>query len=87
MRRALWLAAPFAALTLGLAVDSAAPAAQTQDHQYTAEDIEAGSRLYTGQCTTCHGANGDTVAGVNLRRGQFRRAMSACLEGRGYSVR
>ena len=45
-------------------------------HQYTSQDIETGSRLYSGQCMTCHGANGDTVSGINLRRGQFRRPMS-----------
>ena len=49
-----------------------------QDHpgQYSAADIETGSRLYSGQCALCHGTNGDTVAGVDLRRGQFRRAVS-----------
>src|SRR5262249_43448434 len=41
--------------------------------QYSAADIETGSRLYAGQCTLCHGPNGDAVAGVDLRRGQFRR--------------
>ena len=49
-----------------------------QDHpgQYSALDIDAGSRLYTNQCALCHGPNGETVAGVDLRRGQFRRPMS-----------
>jgi len=75
MRRTFWLGAPLAALIVGL-TPFGAVRAQTQDHQYTTEDIEAGSRLYTGQCTTCHGANGDTVAGISLRRGLFRRAMS-----------
>jgi cytochrome c oxidase cbb3-type subunit III len=51
-------------------------AAQTGDHQYTTQDIEAGSRLYSGQCSQCHGPNGDTVSGINLRRGQFRRPLS-----------
>jgi putative heme-binding domain-containing protein len=55
-------------------------AAQTTapDHpgQYSAADIETGSRLYAGQCVLCHGPNGDVVAGVDLRRGQFRRAVS-----------
>jgi putative heme-binding domain-containing protein len=50
--------------------------AQTADHQYTTQDIEVGSRLYAGQCATCHGATGDTVSGINLRRGQFRRPLS-----------
>jgi cytochrome c oxidase cbb3-type subunit III len=49
-----------------------------QDHpgQYSAIDIEAGSRLYAGQCSLCHGATGDTVAGADLRRGVFRRSVS-----------
>ena len=46
------------------------------DHQYTSEDIEAGSRVYTSECALCHGANGDEVDGVNLRLGQFRRSVS-----------
>jgi putative heme-binding domain-containing protein len=50
--------------------------AQTGDHQYTTQDIEIGSRLYAGQCSQCHGPNGDTVSGINLRRGQFRRPLS-----------
>ncbi len=52
--------------------------ATAQDHpgQYSAMDIETGSRLYAGQCVLCHGPNGDVVAGVDLRRGQFRRAVS-----------
>ena len=33
--------------------------ATSQDHpgQYSAIDIEAGSRLYAGQCALCHGAD------------------------------
>ena len=37
-------------------------------------DIAYGSRLYDAQCTTCHGANGDGVGGVDLRSGKFRNA-------------
>jgi putative heme-binding domain-containing protein len=49
-----------------------------QDHpgQYSAIDIETGSRLYAGQCAPCHGATGDAIAGADLRRGQFRRSVS-----------
>jgi len=52
--------------------------AAAQDHatRYTATDIETGSRLYAAQCALCHGPNGDMVTGVDLRRGQFRRAQS-----------
>ena len=47
-----------------------------QDHSYTPADIENGGRLYAGSCAGCHGATGDGIAGVNLFRGQFRRATS-----------
>ena len=57
-------------------VPASAAQAQTQDHQYSSEDIQAGSRLYLGQCQQCHGVTGDTVQGIDLRRGQFRRPMS-----------
>jgi putative heme-binding domain-containing protein len=39
---------------------------------YTQADIEAGARLYGAHCSACHGPEGDTVATVDLRRGQFR---------------
>jgi putative heme-binding domain-containing protein len=61
-----------------LAVAGAALRAQgpSQDHQYSSADIETGSRLYAAQCTLCHGPNGDSIAGIDLRRGQFRKPMS-----------
>ncbi len=64
----LWLAA------LALACTSAA--ASAQDHTYSSADVATGVRLYGAQCQLCHGANGDTVAGVNLRLGRFRRAVT-----------
>src|SRR5262245_44737516 len=51
-------------------------AQSSQDHTYTSQDIENGSRLYAAQCNLCHGPNGDGIQGINLRRGQFRRPMS-----------
>ena len=51
-------------------------AQSSQDHSYTTQDIQTGSRLYAGQCAQCHGPNGDTISGINLRRGQFRRPLS-----------
>ena len=39
---------------------------------FTPADIAYGARLYDAQCTTCHGANGDGVGGVDLRSGKFR---------------
>jgi putative heme-binding domain-containing protein len=64
---------------LGLALASAPSvvAAQTPPAgDYTAADIAYGGRLYDAQCTTCHGANGDGVGGVNLRSGTFRNAIT-----------
>jgi putative heme-binding domain-containing protein len=55
-----------------LAVALALPAAAQEDHAYTAEQIQAGYRLYAGQCQLCHGANGDGIAGTNFARQQFR---------------
>lgn len=62
-------------LTL-VASNGARGAQNSQDHTYTTEDVQTGSRLYAGQCAQCHGTAGDTVSGINLRRGQFRRPMS-----------
>jgi len=49
-----------------------------QEHfgQYSQIDVETGFNLYNANCITCHGANGDSVSGVNLRGGQFRRVAS-----------
>jgi putative heme-binding domain-containing protein len=52
-----------------------APAA-AQDHTYSSAEIATGLRLYGAQCQLCHGATGDTVAGVNLRLGRFKRAVT-----------
>lgn len=62
-----------AAIVLGTVYSTAA---QIQDHQYSAAEIQAGSRLYATQCQQCHGQMGDQVSGINLRRGQFRRVAS-----------
>jgi putative heme-binding domain-containing protein len=45
-----------------------------QQHGYTPQDIEGGGELYQTNCAVCHGPEGDTIAGVNLGSGQFRRA-------------
>ncbi len=58
------------ALPVGLAAQNLA------DHQYTSADIAAGARVYVADCALCHGANGDAVDGVDLRRGRFRTARS-----------
>ena len=68
----------WAAVALSLAAATLSAQTPVQDHpgQYDRADIEAGSRLYSGQCAACHGPNGDAVAGVDLRRGQFKTAVS-----------
>jgi putative heme-binding domain-containing protein len=52
-----------------------ATSSSAQEHvgQYSQTDVETGFNLYNANCITCHGANGDALAGVNLRGGQFRR--------------
>ncbi|HUF76996.1 MAG TPA: c-type cytochrome [Longimicrobiales bacterium] len=61
-----------------LALLGPAPAAAqaVADHTYTAEAIEAGSRVYVAECALCHGPNGEGVDGIDLRRGLFRNAGS-----------
>ena len=74
-RRTIRLAAPlFCALLALFAGVSERALAQAQDRQYNAADIQRGYRLYTNNCTLCHGGNGDGVNGVSLSRQQFRRA-------------
>ena len=53
-------------------------AVQTAAHpgEYSPADIAYGARLYDAQCTTCHGANGDGVGGVDLKSGKFRSAVT-----------
>src|SRR3954463_13874355 len=50
--------------------------AQSHPGEYAPADVAYGSRLYDAQCTTCHGANGDGVGGVDLRSGKFRNAVT-----------
>jgi len=65
-------------VSLLIALGFAAPAMaqEISDHQYTSESIQAGSRVYVQQCALCHGPQGDTIDGINLRLGQFRTASS-----------
>jgi putative heme-binding domain-containing protein len=51
-------------------------AAQARAGQYAPADIQHGARLYAAQCAVCHGATGDTVAGVDLGNGRFKRAQT-----------
>src|SRR5262245_22195707 len=58
---------------IGLLMLASAVAA-AQEHSYTQADVENGARLYQASCAGCHGPNGDMVPGIELQRGQFRRA-------------
>lgn len=50
----------------------------SQEHagEYSQADIDSGSRVYANTCSRCHGVNGDSVLGVDLHSGRFRRASS-----------
>lgn len=69
------LAISFGVLVLGACFTLAAPAV-AQDHQYSAEQIQAGYQIYVSQCQLCHGFNGDGIARVSLSRQQFPRAVT-----------
>jgi putative heme-binding domain-containing protein len=60
----------------GAALSLLASALAAQEHGYTPADIENGSRLYQSSCAGCHGTTGDSVPGIDLGRGPFRRAAS-----------
>src|SRR4051794_7484490 len=47
-----------------------------EGHGYTPQEIERGEQVYFSNCSTCHGAEGDGISGVNLGSGRFRRANS-----------
>src|SRR5437899_9931769 len=60
----------------GSAIGAAQTSAPAHPGEYAPADIAYGARFYDGQCTTCHGANGDGVGGVDLRSGKFRSAVT-----------
>src|SRR5213594_1931854 len=64
-------------LNLIAALLCAAPLiAQEHAGQYSQADVETGFNLYNANCITCHGANGDSIPGVNLRTNQFKRVVT-----------
>src|SRR5258706_6418087 len=68
----------WAAFRTVLAVGGPAANSQGQDRapQYFQSDIQYGAQIFTSQCTSCHGENGDLIPGVNFRAGQFKRVIS-----------
>jgi cytochrome c oxidase cbb3-type subunit 3 len=76
MRRVFGIAIlVIAPCAIGLPLVAAQVPPQPQG-QYPDADIVYGSSLYTARCSTCHGAQGDGVGGVNLRSGTFRNAVT-----------
>jgi cytochrome c oxidase cbb3-type subunit III len=63
----LWAAIVFT-LAARLAAQNAPQNQQAQSDHFV---IETGARLYAGQCSACHGTNGDLINGVDLRAGKF----------------
>jgi putative heme-binding domain-containing protein len=63
----LWAAIVFT-LAVRLAAQNAPQNQQAQSNHFV---IETGARLYAGQCSACHGTNGDLINGVDLRAGKF----------------
>jgi mono/diheme cytochrome c family protein len=66
--RSLLGAAVVFTLAAHLAAQNAPQSQQAQADHFV---IETGARLYAGQCSACHGANGDQINGVDLRAGKF----------------
>ena len=58
-----------------VAIAVIATSATAQQHE-TAADIEDGGRVFCSSCANCHGQDGDQVPGVDLGRGQFKRAQT-----------
>ena len=63
-----------AAVSVGVWCGAAPGGASAQEHGVTPAEIERGGQTFLAACATCHGADGDSIAGVNLANGTFRRA-------------
>jgi putative heme-binding domain-containing protein len=66
-RPVLWAAAVFVLAARVTAQNTARNAQEPAGHFV----VETGARLYAGQCSVCHGANGDQINGVDLRANKF----------------
>ena len=54
----------------------AAASSLLAQQQYTPVEAEIGRQLFTNNCVSCHGPEGDAVQGVDLGHGHFRVASS-----------
>jgi putative heme-binding domain-containing protein len=70
-----WLAAAVLMTLVGVPLVAQQP---RSDHggEYAQADIAFGAQLYATQCVSCHGPNGNSVAGIDLRSGRFRNAVT-----------
>jgi putative heme-binding domain-containing protein len=76
LRVPVWVI-PCVAVTLQISVAAARtqnPALPGHPDDYPRIDVQHGARVYAEQCDRCHGADGNGVAGVDLRSGKFRNA-------------
>ena len=73
--RGLWCVV-FTSFFVSIFFGSVSVNGQQHAGQYSQADITFGARIYSENCSSCHGVNGDTVAGVNFRSGQFRNVSS-----------
>jgi putative heme-binding domain-containing protein len=48
--------------------------ASAQQHGTDPVQLDTGARIYSSTCSACHGPDGDQVSGIELKKGQFRRA-------------
>jgi putative heme-binding domain-containing protein len=62
-------------MALALCASAAGAQAPLHDEQYPEADIKYGATVYTARCVTCHGAQGDAIANVDLRAGRFKTAV------------
>jgi putative heme-binding domain-containing protein len=68
VERALAVFVVLAAQSLGASLASAQHA--------TGFDVEDGARVFASTCASCHGPDGNLIAGIDLGRGQFRRPLT-----------
>jgi putative heme-binding domain-containing protein len=60
-----------------LLLASSAPFATRAHAQHaTAFDVEDGGRAFESSCAGCHGPDGNLIAGIDFRRGIFRRPLT-----------
>lgn len=69
-------AASALALLALLAAQWFAVATTAHAQHETAYDVEDGGRRYESACASCHGPDGDLIAGIDFGRGQYRRPLT-----------